>query len=131
MKTINLLTFVFVLMLSASLFALPADSTKHKMHHMKSDTTKMHSEKDSMKHAGHKMMMMTDSIRTAGAREGEIWNKFCPVRGGEIDATVKTVRYKGKNVGFCCPGCDEKFMQNPEKYIKNLNEDGSKFIGVK
>lgn len=59
----------------------------------------------------------------------QIWNKVCPVKGEEIDADAPTVEYNGKLIGFCCPGCDSKFQKNPEKYMKNLNEDGSKFIG--
>ena len=59
----------------------------------------------------------------------QIWNKVCPVKGEEIDADAPTVEYNGKTIGFCCPGCDSKFQKNPEKYMKNLNEDGSKFIG--
>jgi YHS domain-containing protein len=59
----------------------------------------------------------------------QIWNKVCPVKGEEIDADAPTVEYKGKVIGFCCPGCDAKFQKDPEKYLKNLNEDGTKFIG--
>lgn len=59
----------------------------------------------------------------------QIWNKVCPVKGEEIDLDAPTVEYNGKLIGFCCPGCDSKFQKDPEKYMKNLNEDGSKFIG--
>jgi YHS domain-containing protein len=59
----------------------------------------------------------------------QIWNKVCPIKGEEIDADAPTVEYKGKVIGFCCPGCDAKFQKDPEKYLKNLNEDGTKFIG--
>lgn len=58
----------------------------------------------------------------------QIWNKVCPVKGEEIDADAPTVEYNGKLIGFCCPGCDSKFQKDPEKYMKNLNEDGSEFI---
>ena len=58
-----------------------------------------------------------------------VWNKVCPVKGEEIDADAPTVEYNGKVIGFCCPGCDSKFQKDPEKYMKNLNEDGSTFIG--
>jgi YHS domain-containing protein len=59
------------------------------------------------------------------------WNKICPVTGEEVDPETLTVEYKGKVIGFCCPGCDKKFKKDPEKYIKNLSEDGTKFIGTK
>jgi len=61
----------------------------------------------------------------------EIWNKFCPVKGNPVEDDTPTVEYNGKTYGFCCPGCDEKFAKNPEKYSKNLSEDGSRFIGRK
>ena len=61
----------------------------------------------------------------------QIWNKVCPVKGEEIDADAPTVEHNGKLYGFCCPGCDAKFEKNPEKYSKNLSEDGTKFIGRK
>jgi YHS domain-containing protein len=69
---------------------------------------------------------MEKNSETASA---QIWNKVCPVKGEEIDANAPTFEYNGKLIGFCCPGCDSKFQKDPEKYMKNLNEDGSKFIG--
>lgn len=60
-----------------------------------------------------------------------IWNKVCPVKGNPVEEDSPTVEYSGKLYGFCCPGCDTKFAKNPEKYSKNLSEDGTKFIGRK
>jgi len=68
---------------------------------------------------------------TASVLEMEIWNKVCPVMGNKVDVDGPTVEYNGKLYGFCCPGCDAKFEKNPEKYSKNLNEDGTRFIGRK
>lgn len=59
----------------------------------------------------------------------KIWNKVCPVRGEEVNPNAPTILFNGKVIGFCCPGCDSKFQKSPEKYLKNLNEDGSEFIG--
>ena len=59
------------------------------------------------------------------------WNKICPVQGEEVEADSPTVEYDGKVYAFCCPGCDTKFAKNPEKYAKNLSEDGKKFVGRK
>lgn len=61
----------------------------------------------------------------------EPWNKICPVKGNEVEADSPTVEYNGRVYAFCCPGCDTKFAKNPEKYLKNLSEDGKKFIGKK
>ncbi len=65
------------------------------------------------------------------ASELKIWNTVCPVKGNSVEEDSPTVVYNGKVYGFCCPGCDIKFAKNPEKYIKNLSEDGTKFIGRK
>ena len=59
------------------------------------------------------------------------WNKVCPVKGNPIEDDTPIVEYDGKIYGFCCPGCDVKFAENPEKYSKNLNEDGTRFVGRK
>ena len=58
-----------------------------------------------------------------------IWNQVCPVSGEEVDSEAPTEVYNGKTIGFCCPNCVKKFKKDPEKYIKNLSEDGSKFVG--
>lgn len=61
----------------------------------------------------------------------KIWNKVCPVKGNPVEEDTPTIEYDGKLYGFCCPGCDTKFAKNPEKYAKNLNVDGTRFIGRK
>jgi YHS domain-containing protein len=43
----------------------------------------------------------------------------CPVMDGAINKELYT-EYKGKKVYFCCPGCKEKFEENPENYIAKL-----------
>jgi YHS domain-containing protein len=67
----------------------------------------------------------------SNSEELKIWNKVCPVQGNAVEDDTPTVEYNGKLYGFCCPGCDTKFAKNPEKYSKNLNEDGTRFIGRK
>lgn len=75
----------------------------------------------------HKDMMdkKNDSQTKAGAMP---FNKICPVKGNPVDPEVTVVEYNGQNYGFCCSGCDEKFKADPEKYSKNLNEDGTEFL---
>ena len=58
-----------------------------------------------------------------------VWNAVCPVEGGPVDDKTPTIEYNGKLYGFCCPGCDAEFAENPEKFAKNLNEAGTRFIG--
>lgn len=43
----------------------------------------------------------------------------CPVMGGPINREV-FIEYKGKKVYFCCGGCDDVFLKDPEKYISKL-----------
>jgi YHS domain-containing protein len=51
----------------------------------------------------------------------------------KVNPSSKTVEYKGKVIGFCCPSANHQktFLTNPEKYIKNLSEDGQTFLGNK
>jgi len=58
----------------------------------------------------------------------KIWNEVCPVMGDPVDPEVQTVEYEGKVIGFCCKSCIKKFKKDPEKYLKNLSDDGKKFI---
>jgi len=44
---------------------------------------------------------------------------LCPVMEAPINKELY-IEYQGKKVYFCCPGCKEKFMQNPEQYIAKL-----------
>ena len=134
----NLLLIALVLFLSTTVVSAQQmmnhsikDSTKQMQHHMMMDSTKMHStKKDSIKMMDRKMIKMDASKQTMKT-DGKIWNTYCPVRGEEVDPDAPTVQYRGKTIGFCCPGCDDKFKANPKKYMKNLSKDGKKFIGKK
>lgn len=82
-------------------------------------------------------MTEKDSVQTSDLKAIEVdskleaWNAVCPVRGETIDPEAKKVSYNDKIYGFCCNGCDKKFMKDPEKYSKNLSEDGKNFLGTK
>jgi YHS domain-containing protein len=46
--------------------------------------------------------------------------KTCPVmEGNPINKNI-FVEYKGKKVYFCCKGCPEKFLANPDEYVAKL-----------
>jgi YHS domain-containing protein len=47
----------------------------------------------------------------------------CPVLGGNIDKKVY-IDYQGKRIYFCCQGCEGKFKEDPEKYLKKFEEQG-------
>jgi Cu(I)/Ag(I) efflux system membrane fusion protein len=44
---------------------------------------------------------------------------ICPVMGGKIDKDY-FIEYEGKKVYFCCPGCEEEFNKDPQKYLDKL-----------
>ncbi len=60
----------------------------------------------------------------------QAWNAVCPVRGEDIDPEGTKVQYNGKVYAFCCSGCISKFKKDPEKYSKNLSDDGKLFVGT-
>ena len=67
--------------------------------------------------ASSETAMITESAKEI-ASTGE--QTTCPIMVGKpIDKAVFT-EYKGKKVYFCCPGCDSKFKEDPEKYIAKL-----------
>ena len=49
-------------------------------------------------------------------------NQICPVMGNEVDPDL-FVDYQGRRIGFCCPGCDERFLKDPEKYLKKVDAE--------
>ena len=49
-------------------------------------------------------------------------NTICPVMGNPVDPEIY-VDYEGRRIGFCCPGCDRVFLEDPEKYLKKLDAD--------
>ena len=132
MKKINLLT---LLLLGSVVIFSASTNAQDKVDKTKTDSTK-HTMKD-MDHSkmDHKMMKEKMESDDTNAKlvdnKTKAWNSLCPVRGGEIDPEANKVEYNGKVYGFCCNGCDSKFMKDPEKYSKNISEDGKEFIGKK
>ncbi len=48
---------------------------------------------------------------------------LCPVMGDKINKDVY-VDYKGERIYFCCKGCPETFLKDPDKYLKKLRDQG-------
>lgn len=61
----------------------------------------------------------------------DVGNTICPVSGEKIyDKTKATYEYEGKIYNFCCPMCIESFKQDPQKYIKKIDEQAKAQPGV-
>jgi YHS domain-containing protein len=63
-----------------------------------------------------------DKSEMKAANSSKINNKICPVMGEDVDASVETVDYNGKTIGFCCKKCVAKFKKDPEKYMKKFKD---------
>jgi len=52
---------------------------------------------------------------------------ICPVTKEKFKITPHTpfVEYKNTKYYFCCPGCDKKFLSDPEKYIETKDTTGT------
>jgi YHS domain-containing protein len=49
-------------------------------------------------------------------------NEICPVMDNPVDPTIY-VDYEGRRIGFCCPGCDKVFLEDPETYLKKVDAE--------
>ncbi len=68
-------------------------------------------------HEGHEHAAMMD--KPAEVVAAVLEQTTCPIMGTAINKALFT-EYKGKKVYFCCPGCEDKFKEEPEKYIAKL-----------
>ncbi|HMO50997.1 MAG TPA: efflux RND transporter periplasmic adaptor subunit [Kiritimatiellia bacterium] len=48
---------------------------------------------------------------------------LCPIAGGKIDHN-DYVDYGGYRIYFCCPGCDEEFLKDPDKHLRRMRAEG-------
>ena len=71
-------------------------------------------------HEGHDHAQMAMNAETTDQVAAEVEQKTCPVMDGNPINKAYFTEYKGKKVYFCCPGCDQKFKENPEKYLAKL-----------
>ncbi|MFC1467144.1 efflux RND transporter periplasmic adaptor subunit [Verrucomicrobiota bacterium] len=50
---------------------------------------------------------------------------LCPIMGGEISKEIYT-DYQGQRIYFCCPGCEQTFLSDPEKHLEKMRAEGIK-----
>ena len=54
----------------------------------------------------------------------DLANATCPVMGLEV-MDGQYIEWEGYRINFCCAGCDETFLTDPEMYMGILAEDPS------
>jgi hypothetical protein len=52
----------------------------------------------------------------------DLGNETCPVMGNPVDHATYA-EWSHLRVGFCCPGCDRMFFEDPEKALDRLGGD--------
>lgn len=55
----------------------------------------------------------------APAASSAVEQTLCPVMKSPINKEL-FIEYQGKKVYFCCPGCEDEFKKNSEKYLPEL-----------
>ena len=81
-----------------------------------------HGESGHAEHAGHSdyedaLAKLSPEDRALAEKQ-----KACPVTGQPLGAMGKPykVTVQGRDVFLCCPGCEAKIKENPEKYLAKL-----------
>jgi len=49
----------------------------------------------------------------------------CPVGGEKLVDRSTYVDYGGRRIYFCCKPCVDKFNQDPQKYVKKMDQDSA------
>ncbi|MHC4933848.1 MAG: hypothetical protein ACYTGV_16840 [Planctomycetota bacterium] len=52
----------------------------------------------------------------------ELGNEVCPVMGNDVDQKTY-IEWNHLRVGFCCPGCDTRFLADPETALDTTEAD--------
>lgn len=123
----------FLLITGSISFAQKACCTKDKTTYEKSSNEQVELKSSNEKnHCDLDAVNLTDAEnKSVSKSELTVFNAVCPVMGNPVDLEGVKVEYNGKLYAFCCAGCETKFSSNPEKFIKNLSEDGKTFLSKK
>ena len=62
-------------------------------------------------------------VPVMASAEETVPQTVCPVMGGEINQALY-VDADGKRIYMCCAGCTDKIEADPQKYIKQLEDQG-------
>jgi YHS domain-containing protein len=66
-----------------------------------------------------------DKYFKKAAAEGVLFENIqttCPVSGKELKDKSVFADYEGRRIVFCCQGCIGRFMENPQKYLKQMDQ---------
>jgi YHS domain-containing protein len=123
----------FLVLVSSLSFAQKACCTKDKSTYEKSSTEQVDSKSTSEKNHCDVDVIKTSERENKSEVKAEltVFNAVCPVMGNPVDLDGEKVEYNGKLIAFCCAGCEDKFNANPEKFMKNLSDDGKTFLDKK
>lgn len=123
----------FLVLTSSLSFAQKACCTKDKSTYEKSSTEQVDPKSTSEKnYCDVDVIKISDADNKSEVNaELTVFNSVCPVMGNPVDLDGEKVEYNGKLIAFCCAGCEDKFNANPEKFMKNLSDDGKTFLGKK
>ena len=76
------------------------------------------------------VVVLSVSTIVSGAAEEkkssvEVGNKICPVSGDKVGdmGEVVQLEYQGKIYNFCCKSCLKDFNEDPDKYVKKVEEE--------
>jgi len=62
----------------------------------------------------------SQELKVRQARPDEIGKKaWCPIMdfNFEVKTSTPVIDYKGKSFYFCCEGCSQEFLKDPDKYL--------------
>jgi hypothetical protein len=74
----------------------------------------------------YKTLYRTDKKTGKPMEPKDLKNEKCPMSGEPVDAKA-LIEYNGMIVHFCCPGCAQGFLKNPEAKMAVLLPDAKEF----
>jgi len=57
-------------------------------------------------------------LAAPAAKPAPATNAICPVLGGKVTESSKTVVVRGREYRLCCAGCDANLLKDPGKYLE-------------
>lgn len=69
-----------------------------------------------------KLLIFGIGLMVTSVAVGQAPPLTCPIMGNAVPESAPTVEYRGLEVAFCCAGCDESFLKDPEKHLAAMPE---------